>query len=158
MWGKLSNGGQVGPTWYHAPITLSRFRYQICLCPDYILVPAYFQDALVEALKEAYHELHPQDPKTSGMLTRMVNTGHAERLKRLLDNTNGTVVFGGEVDVEKKYVEPTLVKDVRGDDSLLSEELFGPVLPIVPVKDVDEAIEFINQRCVLWIYLILNSY
>ncbi|KAI0727112.1 aldehyde dehydrogenase [Fomitopsis betulina] len=140
MWGKLSNGGQI------------------CLCPDYILVPAYFQDALVEALKEAYHELHPQDPKTSGMLTRMVNTGHAERLKRLLDNTNGTVVFGGEVDVEKKYVEPTLVKDVRGDDSLLSEELFGPVLPIVPVKDVDEAIEFINQRdSALNLYIFSNN-
>ncbi|EPS94633.1 hypothetical protein FOMPIDRAFT_1026135 [Fomitopsis schrenkii] len=128
MWGKLSNGGQI------------------CLCPDYIVVPEHFQDALVEALKDAFHELHPEDPKTSGQLTRMVNTGHAERIKRLLDNTKGTVVIGGEVDVENKYVAPAIIKDVREGDSLLSEELFGPVLPIVPVKDIDEAIEFINQR------------
>lgn len=131
--------------------THSRTGVQICLCPDYIVVPEHFQDALVEALKDAFHELHPEDPKTSGQLTRMVNTGHAERIKRLLDNTKGTVVIGGEVDVENKYVAPAIIKDVREGDSLLSEELFGPVLPIVPVKDIDEAIEFINQRCVLWV-------
>ena len=79
----------------------------------------------------------------------MVNTGHAERIRRLLQDTKGTVVMGGEVDVEEKYVAPTLIKEVRGHDSLMGEELFGPVLPIVPVKDVDEAIEFINDRCVL---------
>ena len=79
----------------------------------------------------------------------MVNTGHAERIKRLLQDTEGTIVMGGEVDVELKYVAPTLVKNVRGGDSLMSEEIFGPVLPIVPVKDVDEAIEFINDRYVL---------
>lgn len=119
------------------------------MCPDYVLVPESFQDTLIDALKDAFHELHPEDPKTSGQLTRMVNSGHAERIQRLLQDTKGTIVMGGEVDVEKKYVAPTLIKDVRGDDSLMSEELFGPVLPIVPVKDVDEAIEFINDRCVL---------
>ena len=78
----------------------------------------------------------------------MVNTGHAERIGRLLQDTKGTIVMNGEMDVEEKYVASTLIKGVRGDDSLMGEELFGPVLPIVPVKDVDEATKFINDRCV----------
>lgn len=74
-------------------------------------------------------------------------------------------MIGGEVDVKERYVAPTLVKDVKGDDSLLSEyvpqsvlqyfshskkklnrEIFGPILPIVPVENIDEAIRFINER------------
>ncbi|TFY68960.1 hypothetical protein EVJ58_g700 [Rhodofomes roseus] len=128
MWGKLVNAGQL------------------CLSPDYVLVPEWFQETFVEALKDAYYELHPIDPKVSGQVTRMVNESHAARVKALIDNTKGTIVFGGEVDMETKYAAPTLIKDVRGDDSLMSEELFAPFLPVVPVKDVDEAIEFINER------------
>ncbi|KZT12290.1 aldehyde dehydrogenase [Laetiporus sulphureus 93-53] len=128
MWGKLVNGGQL------------------CLSPDYVLVPDWFQDKFVEALKDAYHELHPVDPKESGLVCRMVNERHAIRVKNLIDNTKGTIVFGGEVDVATKYAAPALIKNVKGDDSLMSEEIFGPFLPVIPVKDVDEAIEFINER------------
>ncbi|KAH9934346.1 NAD-aldehyde dehydrogenase [Fomitopsis serialis] len=127
MWGKLVNCGQV------------------CLCPDYVLVPESFQDEFVEALKNAYNELHPTDPKQSGMLGRIVNERHVERLKNLLDNTKGTIVFGGETDKDARYVAPTLIRDVKRDDSLMSEEIFGPLLPVVPVKDVDEAIAFVNS-------------
>jgi len=128
MWGKLINGGQL------------------CLSPDYVLVPEWFQDTFVEALKNAYYELHPVDPEVSGQVTRMVNERHAARVKSLIDNTKGTIVFGGKVDLQSKYAAPALIKDVRGDDSLMSEELFGPFLPVVPLKDVDEAIDFINER------------
>ncbi|KZT03863.1 aldehyde dehydrogenase [Laetiporus sulphureus 93-53] len=128
MWGKLTNGGQI------------------CMAPDYVLVPEWFQDQFVSALEEAYREMHPEDPKTSGQMARMVNQRHAERVKRLIDNTKGTIVFGGEVDLVTKYAAPTVIKDVQRDDSLMSEEIFGPFLPIIPVKDVDEAIKFINAR------------
>ncbi|KAF9802238.1 hypothetical protein IEO21_09917 [Rhodonia placenta] len=128
MWGKLANGGQI------------------CLCPDYVIVPAHFQDAVVEALVAAYKELHPIDPRESGEVTRMVNKRHAERIKKLVDTTRGTIVIGGEVDTETLYAAPTIVRDVGPKDSLMSEELFGPVLPIVPVSDVDEAIAFIGER------------
>ncbi|TFY68036.1 hypothetical protein EVJ58_g1258 [Rhodofomes roseus] len=94
---------------------------------------------------DAYNELHPTDPKTSGMLGRIVNERHVERLQNLLDNTKGTIVFGGEIDKEARYVAPTLIRDVKADDSLMSEEIFGPLLPVVPVKDLDEAITFINS-------------
>ncbi|CCM02302.1 uncharacterized protein FIBRA_04392 [Fibroporia radiculosa] len=109
MWGRLVNSGQL------------------CISPDYVLVPKDFQDTFVEALKQAYEELHPTDPLKSGMLSRIVNERHVLRLKRLLDNTKGTVVFGNKVELSER-------------------EIFGPILPVVPVKDVDAAIEFINER------------
>ncbi|OBZ72513.1 Aldehyde dehydrogenase family 3 member H1 [Grifola frondosa] len=128
LWGKTSNAGQI------------------CLSPDYVLVPKDFQDTFVNAMKETFDAFYPDGPAKSDSLSRIVTEAHTNRIKRLLDETKGTVVFGGEVDVSKKYIAPTLVKDVAADDSLMSEEIFGPVLAVVPVKDVDEAIEFINER------------
>ncbi|KAH9836489.1 NAD-dependent aldehyde dehydrogenase [Rhodofomes roseus] len=127
MWGKLLNCGQL------------------CLAPDYILVPESFQDEFVEALVNAYHELHPTDPKTSGMVGKIVNERHMKRLKQLLNDTKGEIVFGGEVDMAAKYIAPTLIRDVTRDDALMSEEIFGPLLPVVPVKDVEEAIAIVNS-------------
>ncbi|TFY58851.1 hypothetical protein EVJ58_g6157 [Rhodofomes roseus] len=127
MWGKLLNCGQL------------------CLAPDYILVPESFQDEFVEALVNAYHELHPTDPKTSGMVGKIVNERHMKRLKQLLNDTKGEIVFGGEVDMPAKYIAPTLIRDVTRDDALMSEEIFGPLLPVVPVKDVEEAISIVNS-------------
>ncbi|KAH9840998.1 aldehyde dehydrogenase [Rhodofomes roseus] len=127
MWGKLANAGQI------------------CMSPDYAIVPEHFQDAFIEACKQAYYELHPRDPKETGNMARIVNERHAKRIKRLLDNTKGEVVLGGNIDMETYFCEATIVKDVPLDDILMSEEIFGPILPIVPVKDVNEAIKVINS-------------
>lgn len=67
-------------------------------------------------------------------------------MQRLISETKGKIVTGGETEVEERYVAPTIVKDVSWDDALMEDELFGPVLPIVSVKNVDEAIELINQK------------
>jgi len=88
----------------------------------------------------------------------MINSRHAERVKKLIDNTKGTIVFGGEVDVSTNYAAPTLIKDVKLDDSLMNEELFCPFLPVLPVKDVDEAIAVINsQDHALNVYVFTND-
>ncbi|KAI1784926.1 NAD-dependent aldehyde dehydrogenase [Ganoderma leucocontextum] len=128
LWGRCLNSGQV------------------CVCPEYVLVPEEHQDAFVNAVKDVYREFYPDGPEKSDSFARIVGESHVQRIKNLLDNTKGKVVFGGEVDVAKKYVAPTLVRDVSGDDSLMSEEIFGPVLLVVPVKDTDEALSFINRR------------
>ncbi|KAI0706421.1 aldehyde dehydrogenase [Earliella scabrosa] len=128
LWGRFSNAGQI------------------CLSPEYVLVPEHFQDTLVAAFKEAYESFYPEGPENSQSFSRIVTRVHAERIKRLIDTTKGTIVLGGGADVEKRYIAPTVVRDVKADDSLLSEEIFGPVLAIVPVKDLDESIAFIRAR------------
>ncbi|KZT73061.1 NAD-dependent aldehyde dehydrogenase [Daedalea quercina L-15889] len=127
MWGKLTNAGQI------------------CMSPDYAIVPEHFQDTFVEACKQAYYEMHPKDPRETGNMARIVNDRHAKRVKRLLDDTKGEVVLGGSIDMETKFCEATIVKNVKVDDILMSEEIFAPILPVVPVKDVDEAIKVINS-------------
>ncbi|KAI0734288.1 NAD-aldehyde dehydrogenase [Fomitopsis betulina] len=127
MWGKLTNAGQI------------------CMSPDYAIVPEHFQDAFVEACKEAYLEMHPKDPQETGNIARIVNDHHVQRVKRLLDGTKGEVVLGGKINEETKFCEATIIKNVKLDDILMSEEIFAPILPVVPVKDTDEAIRVINS-------------
>ncbi|KII87684.1 hypothetical protein PLICRDRAFT_141625 [Plicaturopsis crispa FD-325 SS-3] len=128
LWGKFTNAGQT------------------CVAPDYVLVPAHFQGKLVDALKKTYNEFYPKGAAASSDFSRMVTPQHFSRVHRLVQNTSGTIVLGGDADEATKFIAPTVVSDVKPDDSLMSEEIFGPVLPIVPVKDVDEAIAFINKH------------
>ncbi|KZP08660.1 NAD-dependent aldehyde dehydrogenase [Athelia psychrophila] len=128
LWGKFMNAGQT------------------CIAPDYVLVPRAFQDALVAALVAEYHVFYPAGAKESASFSRIIAPRHVERLRGLLGATRGTVVAGGEVDAGQKYVAPTIVRDVKADDALMQDELFGPILPIVPVDSVDDAIAFINAR------------
>ncbi|OSC99242.1 NAD-aldehyde dehydrogenase [Trametes coccinea BRFM310] len=128
LWGRVCNAGQA------------------CVSPEYVLVPREFQDTFIEALREVYKEFYPEGPKNSDSFSRMVSEAHAARIKRLIDETKGTVVFGGDADIPERYVGPTVVKDVKPDDVLMSEEIFGPVLAVVPVKNVDEALEIIRSK------------
>lgn len=63
-----------------------------------------------------------------------------------MDDSKGELVIGGESDAARKYIAPTVYKDVPFEDSLMSQEIFGPIIPIVPVKDLDEAIAYVNAR------------
>lgn len=128
LWGRTSNAGQT------------------CVAPDYVLVPKDGEEDFITALKEAYEEFYPNGTTEPGIIGRLPNHGNFDRVKKLLDNTEGTVILGGETDRETKYVAPTIVRGVGPDDSLMSEEIFAPILPIVAVNDFDEAIEFINSR------------
>ena len=93
----------------------------MCVCPEYVLVPEGHQDRLIEEMKEVYATFYPDGPRKSASVARIVGERHAERIKGLLDATKGTVVLGGETDVADKYIAPTVVKDVMGDDALMSE-------------------------------------
>ncbi|KAF5373695.1 hypothetical protein D9758_000769 [Tetrapyrgos nigripes] len=128
LWGKAANAGQT------------------CVAPDYIIVPKEFQDTFVKALKEVYDEFYPDGPGAPGAMSRLVTPQAFNRVNTLLKNTNGTVVIGGETDEASKFIAPTVVKDVKPDDSLMSEEIFGPVLPIMPVNNFDEGIAYVNAH------------
>jgi len=128
LWGKLVNAGQT------------------CIAPDYVLVPRSSQEAFVEALKVAYQKFYPDSPEAEGAFGRVVNDQAFDRISKLLEASKGTVVFGGDTDSATKYIAPTVHKDVQMDDALMQEEIFGPVLPIVPVDSLDEAISFVNAH------------
>jgi len=130
LWGKVVNAGQT------------------CVAPDYVLVPKSFQETFVQALKDTNETFYPDSnsPSSTATFSRLVSPQAFARVHNLLKDTKGTIVFGGETDEATKYIAPTVVKDVKGDDSLMKEEIFGPILPIVPVENLDEAIDFVNAR------------
>ena len=66
----------------------------------------------------------------------------------LIRSTRGNVVFGGDADEQKLKINPTLITDVTPGDSTMQEEIFGPILPIIAINNMEEAIEIINSRLV----------
>src|SRR5207237_4309630 len=75
-----------------------------------------------------------------------INGRHFARLKGLLSSAGGTVASGGNSDEDTKYIEPTIIVDPDLDAPIMQEEIFGPLLPIVEVSSIDEAIDFVNDR------------
>ncbi|MGW2187357.1 aldehyde dehydrogenase family protein [Streptomyces sp. NPDC001719] len=117
---------------------------QTCVAPDYVLTDPETARALEPALARAVEELYGSDPAASGTYGRIVNERHFDRLSGLLGS--GRVVTGGGTDRATKYIAPTVLADVDPEAPVMREEIFGPVLPIVTVPGLDEAIGFINDR------------
>ncbi|KAH9536191.1 hypothetical protein CY35_17G094900 [Sphagnum magellanicum] len=118
---------------------------QACISPDYLLVQEHIVPNLVETLKATIVEFYGEDASTSPDLTRIVNANHFRRITRLLDDPRTTekIVHGGERNEQSLFIAPTIVLDVPLDVPVMLEEIFGPILPIITVKGVDEAINII---------------
>ncbi|KAL6705034.1 Hexadecenal dehydrogenase [Coniothyrium glycines] len=127
LWAKTLNAGQVCVS-------------QNCTFIDRDLVPAF-----VRELKNALHEFYPDGARNSPDYGRIVNHRQFHRLKKMLDATTGTIVLGGTMDEADLFIEPTVVQVHDMHDSLLTDESFGPLLPIFPVTDLDEAIKLANE-------------
>ena len=125
-WGKYLNAGQT------------------CIAPDYVLAHADVIDPLTDAIHDAVRTFYGVDPRLSRDYARIVDTRHLRRLVGYLDD--GEIVFGGESDEPTRYLAPTALRDVPDDAACMGEEIFGPVLPIRPIADTDEAVEFITAR------------
>lgn len=124
-WAKLLNAGQT------------------CIAPDYVLADRTVCDDLVARIVETLAEFRP-DPDTPGL--RVVNHRQFDRLAGYLDRTSAVVASGGGVDRATLTVEPTVLVDPDVDDPVMTEEIFGPILPVLAVDSVDEAIEFVASR------------
>ena len=128
-WGKFTNAGQT------------------CIAPDYVLVTPQARGALLAALADAVEEFFGQDPRRSPDLGRIVNAAHHERLVGLLDGHGGQVVVGGQHDAaDRHYLAPTVIADVDLGAPIMQEEIFGPILPVLTVADVDAATAFVRER------------
>jgi len=115
---------------------------QICIAPDYVLAEATIRDELVDKIKDAVTTFEAENP--SGK--RIVNKRHFDRLTSALAATKGTIAVGGGSDESKISIQPTVVVDPDPTEPLMTDEIFGPILPVVTVQSVDEAIKFVNAR------------
>jgi aldehyde dehydrogenase (NAD+) len=125
-WGKFLNAGQT------------------CIAPDYLLVDKKVASAFIGELRAAIKEFYGDDPKQSGDYARIVNGHHFNRLASMLES--GSVVIGGETDANTKYIAPTVLADVNVSAPVMQDEIFGPILPMVEIDNVAEAIAFINSK------------
>ena len=125
-WGKTLNAGQT------------------CIAPDYLLIHREVKEHFIEAFKEALCELYGEDARQSEHYVRMVSDRAFERVSGYI--SEGRVRCGGRVVAEERYIEPTLLDEVSVDSSVMREEIFGPVLPMIEIGSVEEAITFINER------------
>ncbi|XP_047451108.1 aldehyde dehydrogenase family 3 member A2-like [Mugil cephalus] len=125
-WGKFVNCGQT------------------CIAPDYILCEPSIQSRVLEEIKKSIKEFYTDDPKTFEDYGRIINQRHFKRVMALMEGS--TVAAGGDADESQCYIAPTVLKDVTRESKVMQEEIFGPLLPIITVSGVDEAIQFISER------------
>ncbi|XP_072561048.1 aldehyde dehydrogenase family 3 member B1 isoform X2 [Paramormyrops kingsleyae] len=119
---------------------------QSCVAPDYVLCSQKMREALVPALRKTLETFYSSCPQKSPDMARLISQRHWARLCDMLQRSKGTVVIGGETAEEEKYIAPTVVVDVKETDSLMVDEIFGPILPIITVETLGEAINFVNAR------------
>lgn len=122
---------------------------QTCVAPDYVLVHRDTEQALVAKLNELLGEFYGDDPKASPDYGRIVSDAHFARLTGLLQAGGfAETVTGGlaTADATTRYLAPTIVRGVAADSALMAEEIFGPILPILTVGSIDEAVAFVNAR------------
>jgi aldehyde dehydrogenase (NAD+) len=115
---------------------------QTCVAPDYVLADVKIRDELVGKIGEAITKFRSKE--TGGL--RIVNQRQFDRLTGYLARTKGTIALGGNSDASGLRLEPTVVVDPDPDEPLMSNEIFGPILPIISVQSLDDAIRFVNSR------------
>ena len=111
--------------------------------PDYVLVERGVHDQLVTEIGKAIETFYGSDPQLSPDFARIVNEPHFHRLEKLLHS--GTVALGGTTDVDARYIAPTVLTGVTTDDPVMGEEIFGPILPVIAVDSIGEAVRFVND-------------
>jgi aldehyde dehydrogenase (NAD+) len=125
-WGKYVNAGQT------------------CVAPDYVLVDAALEEPLLHRLRDTVSKFYGPDPQQSPDYARIVNDAHFSRLDGLA--RDGEIVYGGQRDAASRYFAPTALRNVPVEAPIMREEIFGPLLPVIPVPDITAAIDFVNER------------
>jgi len=126
VWGKFVNAGQT------------------CVAPDYVLVHESVKQKLIEEMKTAIHTLYGEKPHENPDYPKIINEKHFRRLLNLL--AGETIVMGGASNSATLQIEPTLLEDVKWDAPIMSEEIFGPILPVLTYSKIEEIVQIINSR------------
>jgi aldehyde dehydrogenase (NAD+) len=125
-WGKALNAGQT------------------CIAPDYLMIHEKVKDRFLKLLVKEWRKLLTKNPEKAKHFVRVVNNKAMERLIGYLKD--GTIYHGGDYDQEERYLAPTILTDVDPDSAVMQEEIFGPIFPVISFKQLDEVIEFVNDR------------
>jgi len=126
VWAKFLNAGQT------------------CIAPDYLLVHADVEKKLLSLMQQAVRDFFGADPRTSPDYSRIVNDHHFTRLERLLQD--GTIVSGGQTHRDSRYIAPTILRGVPAGSGMMESEIFGPLLPVLTYRSLEEALSFIAGR------------
>ena len=125
-WGKALNAGQT------------------CIAPDFLMIHEDVKDAFLTLLVKEWKHLLTQDPRHTPHFVRIVNDKAMERLVGYLKD--GNIYHGGQYDLSERYLSPTILTEVDVDAPVMQEEIFGPIFPVLTFQNLEQAIEFVNQR------------
>lgn len=117
---------------------------QMCIAPDYILVPHALKDALIKELIIALQAFYGADAENSEHYGKIINDKQWLRLTSYLGD--GEIVYGGKSNREKLFIEPTILTGVHADAKIMQEEIFGPILPILTYETKEEALAIIQKN------------
>lgn len=130
-WGKFLNCGQT------------------CTAPDYLLIGDKLKDQFVDLLKNSTTTFFGENPQETTDFSRIVNKKHFERIKELIDDAvqkGANVAMGGEYDENENYIAPTILTEVPLDATIMHEEIFGPVLPVISYTSLQDSLDIINEK------------
>ena len=127
MWGKTLNAGQT------------------CVAPDYLMVNRKVKNELISEMKKAIYDFFGGNVEESDSFGRIINERHFNRIRGLIEKDKDGIVFGGKYNEEKRYIEPTIIEVSSFDAATMSEEIFGPVLPVLTYDNLDNAIKQIKK-------------
>lgn len=126
VWGKFLNAGQT------------------CIAPDYLLVQSNIKAHLLERIGHYIRAFYGVQPRESPDYPRIVRVEAVDRIAGLM--RSGTIIHGGEINREERYIAPTVIDGIQPDDPVMQEEIFGPVLPVMEFHALEEAIRYVNAH------------
>ncbi|KAG5365416.1 Aldehyde dehydrogenase family 3 member B1 [Yarrowia sp. C11] len=129
LWGKLVNAGQT------------------CVAPDYIIVEPEVEEEFIKACQHWINKFYRGEVDSDHKdFTHIATPGHWRRLTSILAKSKGNIIIGGNSDERTRFLAPTVVSNVPDDDSLMEDEIFGPILPILSARSVDEGIRYVHEN------------
>ncbi|MEI6454822.1 MAG: aldehyde dehydrogenase [bacterium] len=126
VWGKFINAGQT------------------CIAPDYLFVHKSVKTQLLELMKERIRHYFGKDPEKSNDYPRIATVPKTQRLAAFLQN--GNIIAGGEVNIQERYISPTIIDGILPEHPVMQEEIFGPILPVMEFSELKEVIDYVNGQ------------
>ncbi|MEA5571814.1 aldehyde dehydrogenase [Calothrix sp. UHCC 0171] len=124
-WGKFYNAGQT------------------CIAPDYVLINKDIKKEFLKNIEKCIQEFYGDNPKNSPDYARIINQRQFSRVANLLQ---GDIRIGGEINADELYISPTVIDNVTWEDTIMQDEIFAPILPVIEYVDINDVIDKINLR------------